>query len=223
VDRFLFASATNEAPTFHLELTHMKKTILSLLSAICALSGCGPGAKIASGKQAAAEALYAATMPSGAKASQTANPADTLSITFGCPQGGNAELSGFQIASLGVNAMGIDVAQQFTATYKACGLAKSEAGVAVYNGAMTIIQGVKAATSGASVEQKIKGRVSVQGAFDDFLETDVSQSVAVSSLSGSGAVSMVLKGTVTNGSGSYTFDETVNITAGQISAQVTKK
>jgi hypothetical protein len=207
----------------------MKHITLSILSAVCALSACGPsGAKIASGKQAAAEALYLASMPTEAKPKQTANPADTVGVWYTCPRGGIAELSDFKVGTLEANSNAIGVPQQFVTTYRNCGMAEGKAsGTALYNGTMTMTQGVTSMPSdGQQIknEYKIKGRLFVQGAFDDFLEIDVTQSLIASGVNvTAGTVAMLVKGTVSNSSGSYAFDEVVNLIPGQISVEVTKK
>jgi hypothetical protein len=202
----------------------MNKVTLTSALAVCALFSCGPGAKISSTKQGAAEALLAASLPTSAKASQMTNPADTLNISFSCPEGGTAELSGFQLADIKIGTGGVNVAQQFTTTYKACGLAKSDVGVAIYNGALTVVQSLVTTSGSVAVNQKFTGKVLVQGAFDDFIDADVTQSVNVTALGNkSGAVAMTLKGTVGTSSGSFTFDEAVNVTAGKLSVQISDK
>ena len=98
------------------------------------------------------------------------------------------------------------------------------AGVAIYNGSFTVTQAVIASSSGASVDQTFKGRIEVQGAFNDFIEADVKQSVSVTGLSSSsGAVSMKLVGTIKTSEGTNTFNEDVNVTAGgQIAVAASK-
>jgi hypothetical protein len=48
----------------------------------------------------------------------------------------------------------------------------------------------------------------------------VTESVILTDLGKSGSVSVVLKGTVTTSTDSYTFDESVNVTAGTIAVEV---
>ena len=73
------------------------------------------------------------------------------------------------------------------------------------------------------IAQTFKGKITFDGAFNDFLEADIVQSVDVSSLRAAPVqVSVILKGTLTDSSGTYTYDEAVNVTAGNLSVQVTK-
>lgn len=200
----------------------MTKRLVVIAFTAAGLMACGPGAKIGGGKQGAAEALLAASGPTKAGSDRASTPVDvTANLSFKCPQGGTAELTAFHI-NVGVG-VGANVSQEFTLNYKNCGLANSSAGVAVYNGSLTVAQQVIAASGSASVDQSFKGKVLVQGAFDDFLNADVVQKVAVTALAGSGQVSMTLKGTVETSSGSYTFDEAVNVTGSSITAEVKTK
>ena len=177
---------------------------------------CGPGAKI-DGKQGAAEALFAASKPSKAKADTSATPVDlTGGINFNCPEGGTADISG---AGISVGTGG--VATSVTLTYKGCGLAKGDVGVAIFNGDMTLSQSIVTGGGNVSVDQSFKGKVLVQGAYDDFLEADVKQSVAVGDLGATGSgVSMTLKGTIKTSQDTYTFDEMVTVVSGTISAKI---
>jgi hypothetical protein len=194
----------------------MVKRILMLVVGSLAMVACGPGAKI-DGKQGAAEALFAASQPSKAKADTAATPVDlTGGINWNCPQGGTAAISGAGI-SIGTGG----VATSVTLSYKSCGLAKGDVGVAIFNGDMTLAQSVVTGGGNVSVDQSFKGKVLVQGAYDDFLDADVKQSIAVGDLGASGTgVSMTLKGTISTSEGTFTFDEAVSVIGGQISAKV---
>jgi hypothetical protein len=179
------------------------------------LMACGGTAKIGGGKDGAAQAFFAASTASSARATPSAMPADVLgNLSWKCPEGGEATLSGFG-ASVNTGGGGATVAQSFTITYKNCGAAKSDVGVAVYNGSMTVTQSVVTGADGVSLDQQFKGRVEVQGAFNDFLQVDVRQQVSVTGLSSSGGtVGMKLVGTISTSSDAFTFNETVNVTAG---------
>lgn len=178
------------------------------------LMACGGTAKIGGGKEGAAQAFFAASSATSAGANRSATPLDiTGSLTWKCPDGGEATLSGFG-ASVNTGGGGATVAQNFTVTYKNCGAAKSDVGVAVYNGSMTVTQSVVTGADGVSVDQQFKGRVEVQGAFNDYIDADVRQQVSVTGLSSSGgAVAMKLVGTIKTSTDSHTFNETVNVTA----------
>lgn len=201
----------------------MMRLIVIAAVSVVGLVACGPGAKIGGGKQGAAEALYAASMPTKAGSDKAATPFDLPlgGVSWSCPQGGTAQLSGFGVDVSTV--AGASISQKFTLTYQSCGLAKSEAGTAVYNGSMSVSQSVITGSGGVSVKQAFKGKVQVQGAFDDFIDVDVVQSVDVSALAGTGGVAMTLKGTVATSSGAYAYDEAINVTAGSITADLSKK
>ena len=194
----------------------MVKRVLALVVSSFVMMACGPGAKI-DGKQGAAEALFAASKPSKAKADPSATPVDlTGGINFKCPEGGTADISGAGI-SIGTGG----VATSVTLSYKGCGLAKGDLGVAIFNGDMTLAQSVATSGGNVAVDQSFKGKVLVQGAFDDFLDADVKQSIAVGDLGATGSgVSMTLKGTIKTSQDTYTFDESVTVVSGNISAKI---
>lgn len=181
--------------------------------AFALFAGCGPGAKIASNKQAAAEALHSATGP-------TNGGAGGLALSADCRFGGKTSLQGFQqVFNLG--GTNVNVAQQFTVGYQNCAAVETSAGVAVLNGTWTVTQAVNTTSGSAEVEQSVKGRLLFQGALNDFLDADIVQRVSASALTAtSGGVSMVLKGTLTDSSGTYSYDESVSVTAGSLSVTI---
>jgi hypothetical protein len=191
----------------------MKKLLVAL--GTLGLMACGGTAKIGGGKDGAAQAFFAASSATSAGANRSAQPLDiTGSIAWKCPEGGEASLSGFG-ASVNTGGGGATVAQNFTVTYRNCGAARSDVGVAIYNGSFTVTQSVVTGTSGVSVDQQFKGRIEVQGAFNDFIEADVRQQVSVTGLSSTGgAVSMKLIGTIKTSTESFSYNEDVNVTAG---------
>ena len=193
----------------------MMKRVLMVVVGSFVMMACGPGAKI-DGKQGAAEAMFAASQPS--KANTAASPID---ISAKCPHGGTAEISGAGI-SIGIGGGGAGVGTSFNMKYNGCGVAKNDLGIAIYNGELKFTQSVTAGGASANVSQGFKGKVLVQGAYDDFLDVDVSQEVAVGDLGASGTgVSVVLKGTIKTSEGTFTFDESISVVAGQISAKIT--
>ncbi|MFO0600248.1 MAG: hypothetical protein U0228_33370 [Myxococcaceae bacterium] len=192
------------------------KRVLMLATASFALVACGPGAKI-DGKQGAADALFAASRPTKQKADTSASPADlTGGISWNCPEGGSADISG-----AGISIGGGGVSTSLTLKYNGCGLAKTDKiGVAVFNGSMTFSQSVTTGST-VGVSQAFKGKVLVQGAYDDFLDADVSQNIAVGDLGASGTgVSMTLKGTISTKDGTFTFDEMLSVISGSISGRI---
>lgn len=193
----------------------MKRIAMAVVGSLT-LVACGPGAKI-DGKNGAAEAMLAASQPTKAKADSSSTPVDlTGGITWSCPEGGTAEISG-----AGISIGGGNVAASVTLTYKNCGLAKSDVGVAVYNGDLTLSQNVTTGGATIGVDQSFKGKVLVQGAFNDFLDANVQQIIAVGDLGTTGTgVQMTLKGTITTSEGTHTFDEAVTVTSGKITAKI---
>ncbi|MCA2977543.1 MAG: hypothetical protein INH41_16565 [Myxococcaceae bacterium] len=191
----------------------MQKLLLPIVS--ISLAACGGTAKLGGGKEGAAQAFFAASNATAAGANRMSQGLDLApSISFRCPEGGEAALTGFG-ASIDASGAGASVAQSFTVTYKDCGAAKSAAGVAVYTGSFTVTQSVNSSASGASVDQRFKGRVNVLGAFNDFIEADVRQQVSVTGLSSSsGAVSMKLVGSLRTFTDSHTYNEDINVVAG---------
>ncbi|MBK7858196.1 MAG: hypothetical protein IPJ65_06145 [Archangiaceae bacterium] len=203
----------------------MNRTIkMSGLGLALALVACGgPGAKIGSGKQGAAEALFAAAAPTKGSSNRTAQGIDVslqdLKVT--CEFGGQATLANY-LLQVDTSGTGATTGAKYTVKYDQCGLAKTSAGVAVYDGQWDVTQSTAVGSAGVQVKQTFKGKVTVTGAFDDFVDADVTQSVDVSALGQSGgSVSVVLKGTIADTSGSYTYDEAVNVTAGNLSVDVT--
>ena len=194
----------------------MIKRLVMLTVGSLALVACGPGAKI-DGKQGAAEALFAASGPTKAKADPNASPVDlTGGVSWKCPEGGTAEING-----AGISIGGGNVSTSLNLKYNACGIAKSDVGVAIFNGSMTFSQSVTTGGSTVGVEQAFKGKVDVQGAYNDFLDADVKQVVAVGDLGTTGkGVSMTLQGTIATSEGTFTFDEMVTVIGGKISAKV---
>lgn len=192
----------------------MKKLMLMVATVVLAVTtGCGGTAKVGGAKQGAANSLAAASKPTRAGANAAATPIDVMPVNYGCPQGGSATLGAFtqEIDTAG----GGKVNQKFTITYAGCGLAESAAGVAIYNGSLVLTQSVSGSAAGGTIEQHFSGRVTIGGAFDDFLEADVSQSVSGSTLeSASGSVKLV--GKLTNSSGSYTYDESISVSGGKL-------
>ncbi len=201
----------------------MNRVLVVAAVSMLGLVACGPGAKIGGGKQGAAEALFGASKATGAPASKQAGGIDLSGgVKFSCPEGGNAEMTGFSVAIDTTG--GANVKQSFTVKYNDCGAAKSDQGVAKFNGSWTVTQSVIVNGTAVKVDQKFVGKVLVQGAFDDFIDANISQQVNVSDLSTSGAsVSMTLNGTITDSSGKYEFNEAVNVNGGSLTADLSKK
>jgi hypothetical protein len=196
----------------HWEAQHMKRILVGLGSVV--LVACGGTAKIGGGKEGVAQAFFAASSATSAGANRSGQPLDvTGSLSWDCPHGGTASLSGFGL-QVGTQP-DTKVNQSFTVKYNNCGAAKSNAGVAVFNGSFTVTQSITADDTGAVVDQTFKGRVEVGGAFNDFIEADVKQLITVAGLSSTqGLFNMKLVGTIKTSTDSYTYNEMVSVTAG---------
>ncbi len=192
------------------------KKLLSILVPSLLVAACGAPVKVGGGKQGAAQALAAAAAPTKASGNLAGAGVDlTGSKAWTCPHGGRALLSNFQL-SVNPGQQGASVAQRFTLVFEGCGLTTSEAGTAVYNGSLEVAQRVEASAAGAVVEQTFKGRVRIEGAFDDFLEADVSQRVAATSLGASGSVSMELKGSLATSAGRWDYAGALEVSGGAL-------
>lgn len=202
----------------------MKTMMTMAVAAVSAMTmlACGGGAnaKVGGGQAGAAQALAAASAPTKAASERSATPVDlTGDLTWACPHGGQARLSGFQNVSV-QGGIGVSVAQAFRVTYESCGLAQSDVGTAIYSGTLDVTQKVEVSQGGVFIDQQLKGRLTIGGAFEDFLDTDVTQRVAVTALDGKGSVDMELKGSLANSSGSYTYDGSISVTEGSLPAVV---
>lgn len=190
------------------------RTVVVVVGA-AALSACGSGMKLQSGKQAAAEAVYALSGPTSAPGGASSFGLGTFSAS--CAKGGSVGVEGFSV-NVNTSGGGADVGQTLSLTYKGCTV-DTKAGPLVFNGTIDVTQRVVAGGSGATVEQAFHGKMYLQGAYDDFLELNVSERVEVATGSSGGSVAVVLKGDVTDASGRYTFDEAVAVSPGTVSVQ----
>ncbi len=199
-----------------------------IFAAALSFAACGPKAEIGDGQQGAAEALYAAGTP--AISSTASNAASPLTINFtgdtsvACRFGGSADFKDFGLAT-DTGGTGFSSGAKFTLSYDNCGIVRSSAGTAIFNGSFDVTQSIVTTNSTVTLAQTFKGKVTVGGAFDDFLQADVTQNLDVSGVNATdGArVSESLVGTVADDSGSFTFNNRVSVTAGNLSVQVTKQ
>jgi hypothetical protein len=194
------------------------KRLLTTAVVTFMLTGCGGGAAKIGGKDGAAQAVHALSTPTQSAAKRASGGVLMTDISGDCAKGGTAKLSNFA-QTVDVSG-GVSFTQTFTMTLTNCGLASSSEGDALYNGTVEVSQKVVTDTSGVKVEQHFKGSVSLAGAFSDTLDTDVTESVTLTDLGKSGSVSIVLNGTVTTSTSSYTFDESVSVTGGTIAVDV---
>ncbi len=177
------------------------------------LASCGTGAKI-DGKTGAAQALLSASvLTTGVDVSKDLGVPGKIRHVD-CQQEGSATLSDFAL-SRPVGTV-TTVATQFVVTYRGCGV-KTDSGTALLNGSMTFNQSVTGNSAGNDVNQQMKGKITISGAVDDFLDADILQVVDVSLPAAKGeAVVVVLKGTLTTTAGANTYDESLVVEVGTI-------
>ncbi|MBI3185519.1 MAG: hypothetical protein HYZ28_25555 [Myxococcales bacterium] len=207
----------------------LRLSVLAVMAA--ALAACGRGAKIGGGKEGAASALFS----SSGQAKEAGSLMDLLAqkvdisgkVTVKCPYGGTATIDGFQVATNFQNQVG-NVQQTFTLSFADCAsnnyddpkTPAVETEKVVLNGSWTVTQTVNLTQASANVVQKLKGKVSFGGAFDDYIEADITQTVAWAKLNAnSGSLTITLDGYIKTSTSNYTYaNESVNITAGVLVA-----
>lgn len=197
---------------------------------VVALVACGRGAKIGGGKEGAAAALFAASGAAKTQGSLLDLAGQRLDvaqeITVKCQFGGEAKLKGFTLTQ---NTQGnpVTVQQQFTLEMKDCvstqyddpKTSAVEKENVVLNGSMTVSQSIAAGYTG-NVTQKLKGKILFGGAFDDFVDADITQIVEWARLGqSSGSVTITLNGSIATSTQSYQYaNESVTVTAGVLVA-----
>ncbi len=182
---------------------------------------CGGTAKIGGGKEGAAQAFLNASEPT--KNTSGVNFGSSLfgEVGVACDHGGEIRLKNFNIDVSAGNG-GASTGLGFTAQFANCKSATSDAGDAVLNGELTVNNLTQASSNGVLLEQTLKGKLTVGGAFNDFLDADVVQELLASTSDGP-QVSAKVKGRIATSSDSYTFDESVVVTADKIVVDVTTK
>jgi predicted small secreted protein len=198
-----------------------KTTLLTMTLAMVALvlTGCGTGGAKVAGKDGAAQAVYAMTGASKTGANRATGGIDLSDASATCAKGGTVKLSAFK-TEVDLSD-GASVVLGYNMTFTNCGLVSSDQGDALYNGTVAVSQKVVTGAAGVKVEQAFKGTVTLAGAFNDTLAVDVKQSVNVTDMGQSGSVSIVLVGSATTSSGTYSWDGSVTVTGGTIAAEVT--
>lgn len=187
---------------------------LALVAAFTlAVTSCAPGARLGGGKEGAAEALFQASSPAtgarGAALQAFKSGAFTGSIKVDGRKSGSATLSADVIASV----------KQGEVAYSVKYDNFSDDGKVFYNGTLTVGVGFKFDVSddaaSGDVQISFKGRLKMSGEIDDFLEADITETLAFSAIAASGAsVSIVLDGTIQTATETHTYaNETLSFTA----------
>ena len=188
----------------------MKKLIRVGIAVVAALGlvGCG-GRPLAPGKEAAAGALFQSSRgANGATGmlAQVMNAAAgiTTDVKVSCPKGGNVAVK-----------VNVDITNPTTniaydLTYDGC----SYDGHTSMKGTMHMTFDVVTTNTSVQMALHLKGRLDFWGEISDFIDVDVTETVAQTDLTGTSAanVSIVLNGTITDSSGNYVFaNETISI------------
>ncbi len=183
------------------------RAALLVLVGVGVLSGCGGGAKIADNKEAAAAAAFAASR--GANSAHgmyraLQQPIVGMSTTVDCPNGGTVAVGLTTLAG------GTGASVGYELTYNNCNYDSANS----LSGTMTLAMNVSSGET-TGIALTMKGRVTFSGETSDFVDMDLTQTVDITRLSEtSGTVSVVLDGTVTTSSNTYTYSqETLVITA----------
>jgi hypothetical protein len=205
--------------------------VVLITAAVVGLVGCGTGAKIGGGKQGAAAALFAASSPTKSAGGLFSVLAQKLeagqNLTVDCPHGGKASLNNVQIST------GTNLSQTFTINYAGCGAlvydnpdtTTVEQDVVTLDGSMTVTQtfdfNPSDTAANGSVSQNLKGKITFSGAFSDFIDSDVTDTLQWAQLGTlAGQVTMSLNGHIGTSSDTFTYNnESVTVTAGVMVAK----
>ena len=190
---------------------------LALAAAVSlTLASCAPGARLGGGKEGAAEALFQASSPAtaarGAALRALKSGAVNADIKVTGQKGGTATLAVDVLGNIGSLPSG---AVAFKVKYDNF----SDDGKVFYNGTINLAVGFDfdATDDSASgnVEMKFKGKLEMSGEISDFLDADITETVAFSVMAKSGAsVSVVLDGSIQTATEKHTYSkETVSFTA----------
>ena len=189
-----------------------------LIAALATLVACGGSAPLAPTKEATAQAVY--TVGQGAKGARGAvSPlADfqalarsqpgipfQADVTSSCAKEGKVTL---KISSVEVDLSDTAATTLFNMSmvYDNC----THDGKSRMTGTLATSLITTTAAAGASVVMGMKGKVTLTGEVEDFLDMDINQSMEASSLeASSGKVGIYMQGKVTTSSGTYTFNNEV--------------
>jgi len=189
---------------------------LSLLAAATtALVACGggDGAKLGGGKEGAAKALFSASQPAGQGGNsngqslmrQMASGAATGAVEFSvnCAKGGSVKLK------LDVTSGNQTGGFKYETEYKDC----TQDGVNSFDGKLTMEMSLSGSATSLEMAMRLKGKLELSGDIDDFLDADITETVAIAATSAtSGSVTVKLDGTIKTSDGSYVYaNESISI------------
>lgn len=176
------------------------------------LMACGRGAKLGGGSQGAAQAAYeagsAANEAGGLAAAALAAGQVNIGLTVSadCPKGGKVHLTYTITGDEQAGELSYDV------KYDNC----SVNGKTRYGGNMKMTLGGTGDGTNGVLAFKLKGKVTLSGAIDDFVDADVTQTITISGAgTDSASVGIVLTGTISTSTETYTYNNTtITFTAG---------
>jgi len=187
----------------------MKQVIRVGIAVVAALGlvGCG-GRPLAPGKEAAAGALFQSsrgTMGTPGMLAQLMNAGagTQTQIKVSCPRGGSVAIS------VNVDTSNPSSSFAYDLTYDGCNFDNHTS----MRGTLHMTFDVVTGSASVQLALHLKGRVELSGDISDFVDVDVTETVTQSDLTASSVnVQVVLNGTITDRSGTYSFaNETVNI------------
>jgi hypothetical protein len=195
--------------------------VVLVAAASTSLFACGGGGhKIGSSPEAAASALYQATQASDESTASTAAAGLTANgeATVKCKLSGQVKLKAG--ASVGSEAIELERTATFencvNITYDDPETAAEEKDHVVLNGTLTVTNKLAAGFIG----QTVKGKVTFGGAFNDFVEADVVQSVEFAKLGAkTGALTIKYNGSISTTEKTHALaNANVTINTGKLSA-----
>lgn len=193
---------------------------MTLAAVALGLTACGGGAKLGGGKNGAAQAAFQASQPAGrgSKTGQAlvdqalASGAASISLSASCSKGGRVSLVLDAGSTPKVGFL------TYVVRYEDC----NEDGQNEYSGQMATTMGFDLDNtpngSFGSFVIAMKGKLTIEGAVSDFIDTDVrlSMDFAATSLR-TGSVKLVLDGTITTSTQKYVYaHETLATAAGEL-------
>jgi hypothetical protein len=198
-----------------------------LASLALALTACGgSGAKLAGGKEGAAQALFMATQAgsgamaaagSGRRVSATSVMPE-MDMSVDCAEGGKVSMR-FDFDESADYANGGELA--YTLDYDDC----SQDGRNSFDGSLlnTMVTDVDAGGESFSMAMKLEGKLDISGEVDDFVEADITQSMDFDFedvQAGTGTVVVRLTGTIKTSTATYTYDGSpLTVTVGALPAE----
>lgn len=207
-------------------LRHTRSALLASLA--LALTACGgSGAKLAGGKEGAAQALFMASQASSSALSaastggrvRAASATPDMDMSVDCAKGGKVSLS-FDFDETADYSNGGELA--YALDYDDC----SQDGRNSFDGTLltTMVTDVDQSGESFSMAMKLDGKLDISGEVDDFVDADITQSMDFDlsnvQTDGTGTVVVRLTGTIKTSTATYTYDGSpLTVTVGALPAE----